>query len=342
MGHAEVENYTPFAFHGQFASDEDGRPVFVPIVKATFIIESDGSLTLADKQIPVTSTGQFYGGPSVSSYKYEPETAFFKPATDVVLVGSAWARPAPATEIDVSLRAGPLFKRARVFGDRYWMKSLVGPAITSPEPFESLPLIYERAFGGRDASGRLEPRNPIGKGFCSSRSLLDDGAPLPNLEDPAKLIASLNDRPAPVGFGFVSPGWQPRAGFAGTYDDSWTADRMPLLPKDFKRRFFNAASAGLIAPGYFEGDEFISVDNASPRGTVSFSLPGIPPPKHRVQLASGLDAFVRTSLDTVIINTDEDLVILIWRGYLSITNGLHDIISIQIRTEGVSAPAAVR
>jgi hypothetical protein len=116
---------------------------------------------------------------------------------------------------------------------------------------------------------------------------------------------------------------------------------MPLLPKDFNRCFFNAASAGLIAPGYFKGDEFISVENVSPHGPVSFRLPGIPSPVHRVQLTSAPDAIIQTNLDTVIINTDDNLVILIWRGYVPVTNGLHDIIAIQVQAEGISAPATV-
>ena len=342
MGHAEVENRTPFVFQGSFATDEDGRSLFVPIVKATFTIHSDGTLTIAEKQMPVTSAGQFYGEPEVSSYKYEPETAFFKPATDVVLIASAWPKHGPATQVDVSLRAGPLLKRARVFGDRYWMKSLAGQVMTRPEPFESLPLIYERAFGGHDDSGLLESRNPIGRGFCSSESLINDAAPLPNLEDPAELIANVMDKPCPMGFGFTNPAWQPRAGFAGTYDEAWTAERMPLLPKDFNRRFFNSASAGLSAPGYFKGDEFISLENVSPRGPVSFNLPGIPPPEHRVQLVDERDATVQTNLDTIVINANEDLLILIWRGHLLIRNGPHDVVSIQVRTEGVSAPVPAR
>jgi hypothetical protein len=34
-------------------------------------------------------------GPEASSYRYEPEVAFTKPNTDVVVNGHAWA-PAPA------------------------------------------------------------------------------------------------------------------------------------------------------------------------------------------------------------------------------------------------------
>jgi hypothetical protein len=342
MSHAEVENHTPFAFQAMFATDEEGRPLLVPLVKATFALQPGGGLVMTEKQMPISPAGQFYGEPDVSSYKYEPEMAFFKPATDVVLIGTAWAVPCPATQVDVTLRAGPLFKKVRVTGDRYWIKSLGGPAMTSPEPFESLPLTYERAFGGRDTKGRFEPRNPIGRGFYSSQALLEDLSPLPNLEDPARMIASLHDRPAPVGFGFISPAWQPRAAFGGTYDDSWRADRMPLLPKDFSRRFFSAASPGLTAPSYFKGDEFISVENVSPDRPVSFRLPAIAQPEHRVQLTSGRNAIVNTHLDTVIINTDENLVILIWRGYLPLANGLHDVVSIQVQTEGVSAPLARR
>jgi hypothetical protein len=209
-------------------------------------------------------------------------------------------------------------------------------------------LIYERAFGGWDRTHSdpnkhaFEPRNPVGTGFLSKHGRLEDGIRLPNLEDPRNPISSYNDTPPPAGFGFTSPDWQPRATFAGTYDEQWTTERMPLLPKDFDRRFFNAASPGLIAPGYLNGDEPVLIENASPRGMISFNLPAVPPPECRVQLIGSHDACVQTNLDTVIINTDEDLLIMIWRGHLAVRNGPHDIVSIEIQAEGVSAPVAAR
>ena len=129
--------------------------------------------------------------------------------------------------------------------------------------------------------------------------------------------------------------------FAGTYDEQWTNERMPLLPKDFDRRFFNAASEGLIASGYLKGDEAVSIENASPRGTLSFDLPGVPPPECLIQVARGPDARVQTNLDTVIINTDDNLVLLLWRGHLILRNSLHDVVSVQIQTDGVSVAATV-
>src|ERR1035438_245294 len=119
MGHAEIVNRTPFAFAASIAADEEGCPLLVPIVKASYDILPDGTLPVAEKQMPVTLAGKCYGEPGVSSYQYEPEGAFMKPATDVALIGSAHAPTVRATEVYVSLRAGPLKKTVRVVGDRF-------------------------------------------------------------------------------------------------------------------------------------------------------------------------------------------------------------------------------
>jgi hypothetical protein len=345
--HPEISNKTPFAFETAFAAAEDGTPLFVPIVEAAYVLQPDDSLFIAEKQVPVSVAGEAWGEPGKSSYKYEPQTAFVKPSTDMVLIGHAYAHRPGETEVQVTLRAGTLEKAVRVIGDRYWVKSFGMVSMSSPEPFEKIPLIYERAFGGRDRSHpdpkkhAFEPRNPVGTGFRSKHGKSGEVVRLPNLEDPRNPIRDYGDTPPPACFGFTSPDWQPRAKFAGTYDEAWMKDRMPLLPKDFDRRFFNAASPGLIAAGYFKGDEAVCIENASPRGTISFNLPSVPPPECRVQLVGRRDVRVQTNLDTVIINTDEDLLLLIWRGHLAVRNGPHDVVSIQIQAEGVSAPAAV-
>jgi hypothetical protein len=346
VSHADIENLTPFAFEAAIAADEDGRLLYVPIVKATYEVRSGSPLLMAERQLPVNLDGELWGEPGKSSYKYEPECAFTKPATDVVLIGHAYARRPGDTEVQVRLRAGPLEKTVRVIGDRYWVKTFGMVSMSSPEPFEKLPLIYERAFGGWDRSHpdpkkqAFEPRNPVGTGFRSKHGKPGEVVRLPNLEDPRNPLRDYHDTPPPACFGFTSPDWQPRASFAGTYDEAWMKDRMPLLPTDFDRRFFNAASPGLIAPGYLKGDEPIWIENASPRGTLSFNLPGVSPPQCRVQLVGRRDVQVQTNLDTVIINTDEDLLLLIWRGHLAVRNGPHDVVSIQIQAEGVSAPVA--
>ena len=139
--------------------------------------------------MPVNVRGEYWGDPEMSSYKYEPETAFIKPATDIVLIGHAYAPKPRVTEVDVSLRVGPMEKVVRVVGDRYWVKRFGMTFKTKPEPFERMPLIYERAFGGWDRSHpnpekhSFEPRNPVGTGFRAKRGKFEEGIRLPNLED---------------------------------------------------------------------------------------------------------------------------------------------------------------
>ena len=345
MTHPASENKTPFAFEPLFLADEEGRPLFVPIVKATYLIQEWTRLSLADEQVPVNVGGEYWGDPEKSSYKYEPETAFVKPATDIVLIGHAYAPKPGVTKVDVNLRVGPMQKVVRVVGDRYWVKRLGMTSMTKPEPFERIPLIYERAFGGWDRSHpnpekhTFEPRNPVGTGFRGKKGKFEQGIRLPNLENPRHPVKSLNNRPPPAGFGFTSPHWQPRASFAGTYDKAWMKQRMPLLPTDFDRRFFNAAPPDQVAPGFLKADVPVEVINASPGGRVSFNLPGVPPPQCRVELRGRKDHRLETRLDTVIINTDENLLFLIWRTNLVLRSGPQDVVSIEARADGVPGPA---
>jgi hypothetical protein len=328
-----------------FSQSEEGEPLVVPIISTTFRIEGD-YLVPFEEQPDISLAGEYWGEPGVSSFKLEPQIAFTKPSTDVVLIGHAFS--GGRSSVDVTLRVGELRQTARVTGDRYWVKTFTGIEASPAESFDTIPLIYERAFGGWDRSNRdtnkhaFEPRNPVGTGFRSKQGRFEERIRLPNLEDPRDPVRDYGQTIAPAGFGFTSPDWQPRAKFAGTYDESWMKERMPLLPQDFDRRFFNAAAPRLIAPCYLKGDEPVLVENASPRGTLSYNLPGVPPPECRVQLTGRRDVRVETNLDTVIINTDEDLLLLIWRGHLSLRNGPHEIASILIEAEGISAQATVR
>lgn len=339
MGHAAVHNETRLVFEALLLLDEECRPLVVPVVKGTFLVRDDGRSVLSEEQIPLNAAGETWGDdPETSSYKFEPEVAFFKPATDVALVGSACAPYGRATEMNVGLTVGSARTVARVYGDRVWFRSSGGVAISNPVPFEKMPLTYERAFGGWDKRDpdpnrhACEPRNPVGAGF---RVAWDEGCRLPNIEHPAALIASFGDRPPPVGFGFVSPHWQPRAAFAGTYDEKWQKSRAPLLPADFDRRHLNAGSPGLVSSGYLRGDEPVTAMGVTPRGTWAFSLPGLPPPRVRLALRDRPEALLETRLDTVIIEPEAARVQLLWRTHAVLKNGPHDLRAIELVSSGL-------
>jgi hypothetical protein len=225
---------------------------------------------------------------------------------------------------------------AKVFGERRLVAARGGAKLSRPGAFERIPLIYERAFGGWDrrnpdaASHTCEHRNPVGVGYHDASLALTEESAVPNIEDPARLYKGFGDRPVPVGFGFVGAHWAPRVSHAGTFDAAWDSARKPLLPSDFDARFFNAASAGLIASPHLRGDEPVVVVGTSPRGVISFQLPGLPPPLARVELRKRPRASCRTELDTVIVDTDQQQVTLLWRGHCALSEGPHDIVAIDI------------
>ncbi|HVY49446.1 MAG TPA: DUF2169 domain-containing protein, partial [Minicystis sp.] len=176
---------------------------------------------------------------------------------------------------EVAVRVGAWRKRLVAFGDRRWRRGLAGWTLTSPEPFTSLPLVYERAFGGAvESGGRRDAceANPIGVGF--GRTDRDaDGAPAPNLEDPDHPMQSPADRPRPMAFGPVPRAWPERLRRAGTFDERWRRTRRPLVPDDFDDLFHQSAPADQWAR--LEGGEPVELAGVSARGVLSFELPRV-------------------------------------------------------------------
>jgi hypothetical protein len=336
VGHPRIDNDTPFAFEPVFIADEDLRPVVVTLIKATYQFDLQGQVSLADEQLPINFTGEPWTDLARSSYKYEPEVALCKLTTDVALIGHAHPPGGAATQMDVGIKVGPVKKLARVFGNRFWVRTNDGVRMSRTAPLERTPLIWENAFGGQDDVHStpdrplFEPRNPVGTGFGTPLEKEGDHLRLPNIEDPDQLIGEYGTSVSPCGFGFVSPNWYPRSDFAGTYDETWTSTRKPMLPADFDRRFFSAGAPGLIAPGYLAGTEDVVLLNLTPEPRVAFRLPGVPPPLCRVVVKGQPDTDLQTNLDTVIVNTDERLLLLFWRAYAFVNGGPHDVSAIAV------------
>jgi len=341
MTHPRDDNFTAFEFEPIFITNETMQPILVTLVKATYTIATPQTLTFdPTMQMPVCMGGETWGDPQTTSYQYEPEVAFIKPHTDVILMGDAISRRGPVSHLDVYLNLANIKKTVKVFGHRQWVKSGLSWSATQAKPFEAMPLTYEHAFGGYLPGSQntehpiADPRNPFGVGY---RCLKGETTPLfrrlPNLENPKQLIQSPQDQPEPIGFGFTMPNWSSRIHYAGTYDKAWQDNRMPLLPTDFDRRFLNAAPPDQILETRLQGNERVIVRNASKLGDLDFCLPGIVDPICEVDLISGKTETLQTELDTVIINTKDNLVLLLWRQHLVLNNGVEDINMIRINSE---------
>lgn len=328
---SNLENLTPFAAASLPSMAIDGTDLLLVLVSGRFDLPPAGRGPAAarpsEEQKPVILADVYNGPPEASSLRYEGQSAPLRPAADVLLLGQAWAPRGVATKrVDVTLGVSPGFmKTVAVFGDRVYTQGLGAVTPSAPRPFVSMPIVYERAFGGGEPGDHtpraFDPRNPVGRGFV--RSAADAlYQPAPNVEDPRDLIGSTGDRPAPAGFGPIARGWQPRAGFAGTYDQRWIEELAPNWPPDFDPRFFQAAPLDQQIPGGLRGGEHVLVRGASPEGDIQFEVPG-----DRVLLKGyfrGGAERRRMVIDTLVIEPDEGVFTVTWRGSFALPKGMFD------------------
>ncbi len=199
--------------HEHFACTSNQAPnVLALVIKRTYDLTATGDWRLADEQLPIHNDAVEYApveSPQVAIHKWDNDLFALKTMTDVVVQGSAQSYGKLCTETIVELKVANIHRKIRVFGDRivYWSNG--EPLFTHPTPFESMPIRYDRAYGGQDrvafnrhgdfiaelfTSVRPEwelertspfhyPRNPAGKGFviAADRESLE-GLSVPNLE----------------------------------------------------------------------------------------------------------------------------------------------------------------
>ena len=335
----EIVNPTPFATAPAAVTDLDGADYLVVMLKATYALDGQGGMAPADEQREVQLADTFVGEEGASSVAYASDLAIGKTSTDVVLMGAAYPREPGDREGEVGVQVGPAKATIRVFGEREWQSALGVTRMSRPQPFERIPLAYERAAGGADTSPSAERdhevdrRNPVGVGFRAKRTRrVVDASRLPNFERPDALVQTPDDRPPPAPVGFVAPGWEPRATFAGTYDRAWTETRSPLLPTDFDPQFFDVAPTGLSVPGRLRGDEHGAALGLSPRGLLRFTLPGLAPTAEVATRSAGAHP-LDLGLDRVVVDGEGGLygeVVLVWSGGLRVPRDFHDVRSITL------------
>lgn len=311
-----IENRTQFAAERNWYLDKNAAKSWVVAVKATFDILPDGATKIADSQLEPLYGPEYEGEPGKSAIKYEADLAGPKKKTDVILIGHAYTPGGePLRKSVVQMAVGTVHKQAVVFGDRRWENGLVGLSMTEPAPFVRMPLLPQRAFGGWDtqpedqSEHRLYPSNPIGTGFAVKPGHLD-GTLLPNVEYPGERISSWKDRPRPAIFGPVASFWSPRLEYAGTYDDRWMKERMPLLAEDFDERYYQVAHEDQQAKGFLCGGERVELKNLTPDGLLAFILPKV---RLRFTTNFGRERVEhRAQLHTVILEPDRPRVVMVW------------------------------
>jgi hypothetical protein len=319
----QIENLTQFLAERAVVRDRDGDEVLVFAVKGTFTVDKDGATRPADTPEPIVFSPTYFGEPGRSSLQYDLDLHLGASATDVIVHALAHApRGEPTTRVEVSLRVDAFVKRLLVIGDRTWVRSPGGVELSAPEPFVTMPIVYERAYGGEDEGApdpAIDARNPVGVGFARAEGSLE-GRRAPNIEDPDAPIRAWSDRPMPVGFGPIAREWPTRRKLAGTFDERWEEERSPLLPDDFDDRFHRAAPPDQqLAP--LRGGEQVELVNMTPSGFSRFTVPRFRV-GFRTRIAGRMVRHEGT-LGTLILEPERSRVIVVWRSVLPCQDTLY-------------------
>jgi hypothetical protein len=325
-----------------------GEYILSVLVKRSYRIVANGMCARAEADREIFGGDVHWDHPMNSSVRYETDFWPFKVATDVVLNGTAYTpRGSASASCSVSLQVEDVRKSVVVIGDRV-AKYAGGatPIVTDPEPFTTMPIQYELAYGGTDVFSDVKtvypyPRNPLGRGFAvaNTRETLDNLA-LPNVEDPATPLTAgtlcigdygkWEECPLPAGFGWLPKVWRPRALLAGVLPRDRAVEQelrqayAQLIPegdqrdaylkhgfRDMDFRFFNGASTGLALP-FLHGGEAVVTENLTPEGRLSFRLPD-DVPHIGLDIGEGVQE-PEAVLHTVQIDMDEARVDMGWRG----------------------------
>ncbi|HSU57806.1 MAG TPA: DUF2169 domain-containing protein [Bryobacteraceae bacterium] len=338
-----VENYRVVA-----SKDDRRRDVFCVLLKRTYDIHS-GYAMRAEHDRPLRPVDVYYdsGDPETCSVQYENDLSPFKIATDVVAVGTVHAPGNKPTQmLDAAVHVAEHCKTIRVFGDRQcFYNADAAPSVTDPLPFTRMPMRYERAYGGTDASSIPDfpfayPRNHLGCGFVMKNSVESvHGLKLPNFEDPFDLLTPERivvgepegwwSQPMPQSFGWFQRTWYPRCSFVGSVpgfvdpDAVVREEQLGLVPKrqfalarqfklpSFDIRFNNGASPGLALP-FLKAGESVRLLHLTPDGLLAFEVPHDTP---KIAMDIGLgERELKPVLQTLLIRPDDGQLDLIWRG----------------------------
>lgn len=273
-------------------------------MKATFRLRPDlpeitdvDAEPISERDVPVGNDG--------GSLSRSAELVPGKSQPEVLLVGSAFAPDElPVQSLIARLAVGGVVKSVEVFGERWWQPD---ETLGQPTPWLSFPLMYEHAAGGPATW------NPVGVAVATSGD-------------------ELNRRRAPS---LVLPGASPRSPSATSpvacfapIPASWPirAERAEALRRIAVAQTLDAESDLMIhqaAPtdqflDDLDGDETIKLEHlVKGSARLVFRLPGVAP---RSFIPGAIDRSGRrlgtstvAHLDTITIDTDREIMTLLWR-----------------------------
>lgn len=301
----------------------------------------------------------YFGNDPRQSLLHASDFTPYKPRADVTLTGTAYAPGGSAARSEVRFRFGQfaleemgpagagraagndamgkpgIDRKIAVFGERRWERTWSSAKPSEPLPFEAIPVRYENAFGGPGHAP-----NPVGVGLAAKGA---DVVRLPSLEDPAHLLVSPTEMPAPACFAPIPPLWKERWSLGGTHDARWAQERWPYYPADVDLRIAQSAPAVQQLETIHGDESFVITGMHRALPVVAGTLPKLRARcfAQRTAEAGGELTEIPIRLDTASFDLDAMALALVWRGLLEVSaDDAPEIAAFFVFTEEMAAPAA--
>ncbi|HEY4116447.1 MAG TPA: DUF2169 domain-containing protein [Byssovorax sp.] len=265
------------------------------VVKATFSLVHDGVAELVDPE-PVHAAEVHQKNNPTRSIRAASDLAPYQRRADVMFVGHAYApggQPTPAVRarLLVLRDATPLVDKTLVIeGD-------AGDG--GPLPFERMPIVYERAFGG---AGWAD--NPLGVGAT-------EGSARPNVIDP-------RDPSRSAGFAPISRAWPARRRLLGAADRKKLELPIAELPDSFDWSYFQSAPLDQQTE-FLRGDERIVLEGVHPTlPRLETRLPSTRAAARVFGLAGAASRPLALQLDTLLIDGDAMTCSAVYRAIIPV------------------------
>ncbi len=282
-------------------------------------------------QEPIQPNDTHHGGDGGQSLRAGSDLAPYKPRTDIVVVGSAYAPGGrPTRELTARIVIGECEKVVEVVADR--SLGIDGTVYEGPA-FKSMPLVYERAAGGPDTW------NPVGV----SRRMQDSSGRLrlPNLLPPG----APHDSPdvAPIGFGPVAPSWSARVDWLGAHASRWrhgVYGEELVVPDDLDLRYFNFAPGDQQLSTPVGSGAHLLFDCLTASGSrLSTYLPELTP--FAVATLGSRQEKLPMTADTFVVDSDRATCTITYRAVFPLQSA-HEQISVAIIDGNTPLNASVR
>lgn len=331
----QIMNGTRLCINATQSTDKHQKTHMLVVAKATYSFseQNNQTLELASSQEDIYDSDIFEGEPGLSSPYFESDWAYYKPYCDVIVKGSAHAPEGhQVTNMGVAIRINECFKKIKIIGNRYWEKKIQGLRLSAAEPFTKMPITYSRSYGGTwhsDEDSKFNAcfaDNPIGRGFAHQRhkSYLVNKLSF-NIAPVNYTGSRRHHSAAPISFGPIGRGWPSRAKYAGTYDEHWKQHVFPLWPADFDERFFQTVPTDQQI-AYPKGGDKIELWNMHPqRRHMIFYFPNNLDLPLAVITQDRKATAIKTVVDTIAIDTDRQIIMLVWRGRFPLKRSLREV-----------------